>query len=231
MKLAIMQPYFFPYIGYFQLVAAVDKFVFYDDVNFIKNGWINRNRLYLGGAVRYITVPLSGASPFLKINQVDIQDGEAWRRKILESVRHSYSKAPYFDAVNSLLSGVLLSETTKIGELAKKSVVDIAAYLGLQTEFVHTSTVYQNQSLSGSARVLDICAQEQAQEYHNPPGGRDLYSEREFRERGIKLSFIEPTLARYKQFADEFMPGLSILDVLMFNSPEAVRAQMQGQAA
>ena len=73
MKLAIMQPYLFPYLGYFQLIAAVDKFVFYDDVNFIKNGWINRNRLLISGKVNYITIPLSGASSFLKINQVLVQ--------------------------------------------------------------------------------------------------------------------------------------------------------------
>jgi hypothetical protein len=230
MKLAIMQPYFFPYIGYFQLVAAVDRFVFYDDVNFIKNGWINRNRLYLGGAVRYITVPLSGASPFLKINQVDIQEGEGWRRKLLESVRHSYSKAPYFAEVNALLSDVLLSQSQKISDMAKQSVIDVSNYLGLQTEFIHSSTGYQNQSLSGAARVLDICAHEQAREYHNPPGGRELYSEEEFAKQGLKLSFIEPKLPSYKQFSDEFQPGLSILDVLMFNSPETARSMVQGQA-
>ncbi|MGZ4820006.1 MAG: WbqC family protein [Terriglobales bacterium] len=232
MKLAIMQPYFFPYLGYFQLIGAVDKFVFYDDVNFIKNGWINRNRLYLSGDVRYITVPLAGASPFEKINRVVIRQGDGWRRKILESVRHSYSKAPYFAAVNELLSSVLLSNEDRVGEVAKQSVRVVCDYLGLQRNFVQTSADYANDSLSGAARVLDICTREGARDYFNLPGGRALYDEDAFRNRGLALHFIQPSLNPYKQFSGEFCAGLSILDVLMFNSREAALSMIceQGQA-
>jgi hypothetical protein len=224
-----MQPYFFPYLGYFQLVGAVDKFVFYDDVNFIKNGWINRNRLFLSGAPRYITVPLSGASPFEKINQVALLQGDGWRRKVLESVRHSYSKAPYFTSVNELLASVLFAKEDRIGEIAKKSILAVCDYLGLQSEFVNTSAVYANESLNGIERVLDICAREGAQEYFNLPGGRELYDEAAFRNRGIALEFVQPRLTSYNQFAREFQAGLSILDVLMFNNRSAVVSMIREQ--
>jgi hypothetical protein len=222
-KLAIMQPYFFPYIGYYQLIAAVDKFVVYDDVNFIKNGWINRNRLTLAGATHYITVPLAAASPFVKINQINVQGGDGWRRKLMESIRHSYSKAPHFAEVNALIHEVLFSGAEKIGELAKTSIVTVCDHVGLKTEFVDSSSTYGNESLSGPARVLDICSKEGATEYYNLPGGRDLYREQEFAEQNIGLHFLKPSLKPYRQFVAQFQPGLSIIDVLMFNDRETVQ--------
>jgi hypothetical protein len=226
MKLAIMQPYLFPYIGYFQLVAAVDKFVFYDDVNFIKNGWINRNRLLLAGEVRYITVPLSGASPFLKINQIEVQNNGLWQKKILESLRHSYSKAPNFSIVNDLISEVLCSKKTCIGDIAADSVITVSKYLGLATNFSNSSFGYENQHLHGSERVIDICKKEKAEEYFNLPGGRELYSRESFEKENVDLLFIAPNLERYQQLGKEFHAGLSIIDVLMFNDPAKVRAML-----
>ena len=223
MRLAIMQPYLFPYIGYFQLAASVDKFVFYDDVNFIKHGWINRNRLYLNGAVRYFTIPLSGASPFLKIRQIDVQPGALWKKKMLESVRHSYSKAPYFKAANDLLQATLDSGESSIAAIARTSVRAVCAYAGLGTQFIESSAIYGNDELSGAQRVLDICQREQASDYFNPPGGRALYSEDDFSAAGVKLHFVDPCLRAYRQFGGEFQPGLSILDALMFNDARAVR--------
>lgn len=226
MKLAIMQPYLFPYIGYFQLVAAVDKFVFYDDVNFIKNGWINRNRLFLAGEVRYITVPLAGASPFLKINQIEVQNNGLWQKKMLESLRHSYSKAPNFSVINELISEVLFSGKTCIGDIAADSVLMVSKYLGLATNFSNSSSCYENEDLHGSERVIDICKKERAEEYFNLPGGRELYKRELFEKDNIDLLFITPNLERYQQLGKEFHPGLSIIDVLMFNDPAKVRAML-----
>lgn len=230
MRLAIMQPYLFPYIGYFQLVASVDRFVFYDDVNFIKNGWINRNRLYLSGAVRYFTIPLSGASPFLKINQVAVQPGELWKKKMLESVRHAYSKAPYFKAANELLETTLNSGALSIAAIARASVRAVCAHAGLDTEFVESSTMYGNAQLSGPERVLDICKLENASAYFNPPGGRELYSKEAFAAAGIDLHFVQPCLREYRQLAAGFQPGLSVLDALMFNDARAMRELIQAGA-
>lgn len=231
MKLAIMQPYLFPYIGYYQLLAAVDKFVFYDDVNFIKNGWINRNRLYLAGDVRYFTAPLSGASPFLKINEISVQAGDGWRKRIVESVRHSYAKAPHFHAVNEIISDVLFSPDTRVADLAKRSVTRVADYLGLTTQCVMSSTVYDNANLHGVERVLDICLKENAAAYYNLPGGRALYDQESFQSRNIDLYFISPQLPCYRQFSPEFQTGLSIIDMLMFNDKLAARQMLNAEAS
>ena len=149
MKLAIMQPYFFPYIGYFQLINAVDKFVFYDDVNYIKGGWINRNRLFLADAVRYITVPLAGASSFEKINKTHVKTGDEWVKAMLSSVAQYYGKAPFYKPVHGLLESVLTSPNANLATLARHSITAIADYLGMATEFVQSSTVYGNQEKRG----------------------------------------------------------------------------------
>jgi hypothetical protein len=223
MKLAIMQPYLFPYIGYFQLAAAVDKFVFYDDVNFIKNGWINRNRVLQGDNVRYLTVPLSGASPSLKINEVRVEPRERWLRKLLESVRHAYGKAPHYPQVSALIGRILAEPLASVSLLASHTVMEICGYLEIDTEFVPSSTKYDNAQLKGTDRVIDICTREQASTYVNLPGGRALYDRATFTARGVELAFIEPNLCAYAQFDGAFHPALSILDVLMFNSKNSVR--------
>lgn len=218
-----MQPYLFPYIGYFQLLSHVDRFVFYDDVNFIKNGWINRNRLGLDGEAKYFTVPLNAASAFQKIRDVAITPADGWRRKLGESIRHAYRKAPHFAPVSSLVANVFDTDTLHIGQLAKTSVRQVANYLGLKTEFIDSSVRYGNADLRGMDRVLDICRREQATDYFNVPGGRALYEPGAFVERGIRLHFIEPLPFEYAQGKSNFLPSLSIIDVLMYNDPARVR--------
>lgn len=231
MKLAIMQPYLFPYIGYFQLAAASDRFVFYDDVNFIKNGWINRNRIALGDDIRYLTVPLSGASPSLKINEVAVQPPGVWLRKTLEQVRHAYARAPYYAPVSELVARILSAPAHDIGELAARSVTAICDYVGIRTEFVPSSTIYANAQLKSVERVLDICRAEHATTYVNLPGGRALYSADTFAAAGIELAFIEPDLRSYPQSGTPFIPALSILDVLMFNGPSQVKDMLCAREA
>ncbi|MFM0216006.1 MULTISPECIES: WbqC family protein [Paraburkholderia] len=226
MKLAIMQPYVFPYIGYFQLAAAVDRFVFYDDVNYIKNGWINRNRMLIGDQVHYLTVPLVRASSSLKICDVQIQPREQWLRKLLESIRHAYAKAPHYTSVSELIGSIFATPTGRISVLASHSVTEICRYLDMDTTFVPTSSDYANTHLKGEERVLDICRQEGARTYVNLPGGRDLYSPARFATAGLEISFIEPELRPYPQSAQSgsnFHPALSILDVLMYNSRDEVK--------
>lgn len=221
-----MQPYFLPYLGYFQLAAQVEKFVFYDDVNFIKNGWINRNRLLLGTEARYFTIPLRDASSFAKISEVGVQPAAAWRRKMLDTVRQAYGRAPSFASVFALLENVLDPTVERIAEIAKRSVTAVAQYLGMSTHFVWTSANYGNQSLTGPARVLDICRREGAAEYYNLPGGRELYDAGEFAAAGVSLRFIQSQLPPYDQRRPEFVPGLSILDVLMWNDRQSAAAMI-----
>lgn len=231
MKLALMQPYLFPYIGYFQLLSQVERFVFYDDVNFIKNGWINRNRLSLNGAPQYFTVPLSNASPFQKIRDVAITPASGWRRKLGESIRHAYSRAPHFATVSALVQRVFDTDTLRIGELAKTSVRQVADYLDLATEFIDSSAPYGNADLHGMQRVLDICRIEHATDYYNVPGGRALYESAAFAERGVRLHFVEPLPFKYMQGGPDFLPSLSIIDVLMYNDPARVRGLLARCAA
>lgn len=228
MKLAIMQPYFFPYIGYFQLIYAIDKFVFYDDVNFIKGGWINRNKLFLGGSVKYFTIPLAGASSFEKINKTRIQNADMWVASLLSSIRQSYAKAPYFEQVNYLIEGILRDHDGYLSTIARNSVLSTTQYLGLKRNFVRSSSIYMNEQKKGVDRVLDICRIEQATEYWNLPGGRDLYHEDDFVVDNIDLKFVNVSTTPYRQHSPEFQPRLSILDVLMFNDPTVVRDMLKG---
>jgi hypothetical protein len=225
-RLAIMQPYFFPYLGYFQLAASVDTFVFYDDVNFRKGGFVNRNRLLVSGRVGYFTVPLSKASSSSTIDQVQIDGSKPWRRRLATTLRSSYARAPHFRAVFELFERVSSLEDGRISELAKRSVRLVAEYVGLATTFVDSSSVYGNAERSGVERVLDVCRRENAAAYHNLPGGAKLYGDDEFERAGLCLRFVAPRVAPYPQFSAPFVPNLSMLDVLMFNDAASVREKL-----
>lgn len=222
MKLAIMQPYIFPYLGYFQLIHAVDKFVFYDDVNFIKGGWINRNKILLNRKESMFTVPLASPSPNKKIKEVYIHDGiySQWYKKFEKSLIQSYSKTPFFRDIFPLVQQTFDCNSISIAELSKRSIKSVVEYLDLDVSFIESSDVYGNSILRAQERVLDICARENASIYINASGGVDLYDSDSFIENGRVLKFIYPELGEYQQFDSEFHPGLSMLDVLMFNGRE-----------
>jgi len=222
-KLAIMQPYIFPYIGYFQLVNAVDKFVFYDDVDFIKQGWINRNYLLVNDNPSLFSIPVKNISSNQKIKDVEIVENKKWKKTFLRTIFYSYKKAPFFDAIYNLVESITDSGENKIGMLAISSIRKVASYLNINTEFSISAGRYENDSLTGEARVLDICQQENATHYINPIGGRSLYSKELFSRHGIELSFIKTGDVTYEQFGNTFVPSLSIIDVMMFNLPEQIR--------
>ena len=224
MKLAIMQPYLFPYIGYFQLINAVDKFVVYDDVNFIKQGWINRNNILVQGKALLFTVPLENASSFAKINEIELHQKlyQNWKVKFLRTVEQSYKKAPFFDKVFNLIQLVFDSEDQDISKLATTSIIEVCRYLDITTQIVKTSSIYGNDFLSGKERVIDICKIEDTGHYINPIGGVDLYNKDYFNEEGIQLNFIKSLPVTYQQFTEEFIPWLSIIDSLMFNQPTEI---------
>jgi hypothetical protein len=228
MTLAIMQPYLFPYVGYFQLIQAVDKFVFYDDVNFIKQGWINRNRILQANEAVYFTLPVKSISSFTKIcdTQIDEKSFPLWRNKFLKTLQYNYTKAPYFTQAFSIIENVLTADTLLINNLAKESIIAIADYIGIETTFNPSSSMYNNQHLSSQARVIDICIKENASTYINMPGGAALYNETDFANEKIKLNFIKSKIPAYKQFNDTFQPGLSIIDVMMFCSKEQIKEMM-----
>lgn len=220
MKLGVMQPYFFPYIGYFQLIKAVDTFIFYDDVNYIKNGWINRNRILLNGGAHFLTVHQKGASPNKLINEVEIIDN---RSKLKKTIMAAYGRAPYFREVWSLIEDILGYETDSVSELAAYSVIKTCKYLDLDTKFEFSSTSYsQTASLKKEKRLIAICNLNGSREYINPIGGIELYDKEIFMRSNIDLYFLKSGKILYHQFGNSFVDNLSIIDVLMFNNRESI---------
>ena len=213
-----------PYIGYFQLIYTVDKFIFYDDVTFIKQGWINRNQILINNQANMFSVPLANASSHTLIKDVLISTNryEKWKKSFLSSIIFSYKKAKNYEQVRILIESILFEPPESVSEFAIKSIVEVSKYLDITTEFAICSESYSNTHLSGQDRVLDICKQEGATIYINPIGGMDLYSESVFLAQNTDLFFIKTQNVRYKQYSAEFVPFLSIIDVLMFNDKEHV---------
>lgn len=219
-----MQPYFLPYLGYFQLMASVDKFIVYDDVNFIKRGWVNRNNLLVNGAAHLITIPLSNGKRDVLIRDVLVSPSErVWCDKMMRTIQLSYSKAPMFEDVYPMVDELMNSNETSISRLNVNALKWVCRYLSISVEIVESSERYKNRGLERSARLADICMQEHATHYINACGGRSLYDQTMFDPYGIKLSFLEPELLPYSQGNVDFVPGLSILDILMYNRVEVAR--------
>lgn len=217
-----MQPYLFPYIGYFQMIKHVDSFVFYDDVNFIKGGWINRNRILINKKDFLITVPLKNPSQNNLIKNIEISSSnyDTWKKKTLRAIEHSYRKASYFESTYHLISTVLNHKFEKISDLAIESITTVSSHLDLKVNFITSSEKYNNKTLERSDRLIDICNQENIKTYINPISGQELYNKEYFLRQKINLNFINPLPIKYHQFKNNFIPNLSIIDILMFNSIE-----------
>ena len=215
MTLGIMQPYFMPYIGYWQLMAAVDTYVVYDDVNYIKGGWVARNNILLNGQKHMFTITLNGASPNKLFNEITIKDDFKKFSRLIES---AYRKAPYYSEVSALLDKIYNYEDKSLGAFMMHSFQVVLDYLEINTKLVLSSTIAKENSLRGKDKVKHICHLLGADTYYNAIGGQELYDKNDFKADGIDLYFVQPNLAPYVQLAKEFVPGLSIIDVLMYNS-------------
>jgi hypothetical protein len=222
MKLAIMQPYFFPYIGYWQLIHAVDRFVIYEDVNYIKGGWVNRNRILINGEPAFMTVPLHQASPSQRICETTIQSSLLWRDKLVKMVEMAYRRAPYFQEAFPVVEKLIRYESNSLCDYLTCQLQALAAFLGIDTRFVVSSRCYGNDDLSGQVRILDICKKEGASTYINPQGGTGLYDRAAFEDTGVELKFLMPIQSEYKQFGPVHVPWLSIIDIMMFNSKSQI---------
>lgn len=224
-----MQPYIFPYIGYFQMIKAVDVFVFYDDVNYIKGGWINRNKININSNSTYFTIPLKNSSSFKKINEIEIFKESKDYNKIIKSIEQAYKKAPYYEEIMPIIRDVLNSDYQTISELTIESIQVISNYLQIDTVFKVSSLDFSYTiNLERSERLIEIVKKCDGNQYINAIGGKDLYSKAYFKNHGIELNFIEPQRIEYQQFGNEFIPWLSIIDILMFNSPAKVN-ELLGQ--
>ena len=156
MKIGIIQPYFFPYMGYFQLMNVVDKFVIFDDVNFMKKKWINRNQILIGGQPSFITVPLKKVSQNKLILEIEIANDPKWKSRLLNTIRSAYGRAPVFKPVYSIIEDLLSINHTHISKLAADSLKIVCKYLNIRTCFVESSTIYKNAHLKSQERILDI---------------------------------------------------------------------------
>jgi len=226
--IAIMQPYIFPYIGYFQLFEVCDIFVSLDDVQYIRSGWINRNRILYDGRPKYITFPVKKAPSNTRIDHYVFYDNIGKdKRKILSTLRQVYSKAPFFRSLYPLLEDIVKANENNVARFAENSLKRIIDYLGINVYIKCSSRLDFDKSLKGQDRVIEIVNELGGDRYVNPIGGQDLYSSAEFAENNIDLRFLECEAEPYKQFFYEFVPNLSIIDVLMFNSIEQVRAMLK----
>ena len=230
MTLAIMQPYLFPYIGYFQLMNAVDEFVVYDNIQYTKKGWINRNRILVNGKDAYITFPLKKDSDYLDIKDRYLADD--WvleRKKILNRISESYRKAASFEFVYPVIEKIILFEETNLFKFILNSLTVLKEYLSIKTLFPISSEIPINHELKAEKKVIAICKAKNADVYINPIGGMDMYSKDEFKKEGIDLRFLKATDVTYKQFNNDFVPFLSIIDVMMFNTKEEMKEMIKNK--
>lgn len=230
-----MQPYFFPYLGYFHLISSVDLLVIYDVVQFSKGGWLNRNRiLHPNKGWQYITAPLKRASYQNHIDKAiaikSIETSEtAWPQRVVNQLTHYKKAAPFYLNVIPFVHDCLFFETRFIAELNTNILVQVCDYIDIEFHYQLASQLQidLNDDLDAEEKVLHICEHFGATQYVNLPGGRHLYNKTKFTAKGIELMFCELPPMTYDCQSYEFIPSLSIIDVLMWNTPEKVREHLE----
>ncbi|NBA87073.1 hypothetical protein GVN16_14980 [Emticicia sp. CRIBPO] len=227
MKVGIMQPYFLPYIGYFQLIKAVDTFIVYDNIQFSKKGWINRNRVLINGQDEYISLPLKKDSDYLMVNQRFLSDTfEQDKQKALRKIYENYRKAEHFEEAYPVIESCYNNPERNLFDFVWGSIRNVCGYLNIKTPLVISSEIGIDHQLKSQDKVIALCKEVKADEYINPIGGVELYDKKDFNDKGIDLQFIESTPREYKQFSGSFLSKLSILDVMMFNSAEEIMTML-----
>lgn len=222
MRLAIMQPYFFPYIGYFQLIASVDLFIVYDNIKYTKKGWINRNRMLQNGKDVMFSLPLKSDTDYLDVCQRELST-DFNRDKLLNQIKGAYRRAPYFEQTFPLIGEIVRHENTNLFRFLQHAIVRTCEHLGITTEIRISSDIAIDHTLKNQDKVLALCEAVGANTYVNAIGGMELYSKETFRDKGIDLKFIQSKPFEYPQLGDVFVPWLSIIDVMMFNPMDAIR--------
>ena len=229
MIIGINQPYFLPYIGYFQLISAVETFVVYDNIKYTKKGWINRNRILVNSQDEYISLPLKKDSDFLNIDQRFLADSfEDDKLKLLRKVHSCYRKAPFFDQAYAVLDQAMNSEKRNLFDFLLFSLTTVCNYLDIKTPIIASSSLAIDHDLKGEEKVYALCQHLKTDTYVNAIGGKimGLYDKDKFLEQGIKLEFLKTRFMEYPQFGGNFIPWLSILDVMMFNDVEQIRKML-----
>lgn len=224
---AVMQPYFYPYIGYYHLVSAVDTFVVFDDVNFIKKGWINRNNILLNGEAHLFTLSIKDLSQNKKINESFIFEPVTTKTKVLNLIRNAYAKAPFFEETFETLKTLILNPEDNIALYNMENLRGLSNYLGLKAKFVLSSEIKHNYEEKGQNKILSILKSLGASTYVNAVGGKELYVADDFKKNDIDLFFVNSGQVKYQQYGENFLSHLSIIDVLMFNGKKHTQELLQ----
>lgn len=225
--IAIMQPYFLPYIGYFQLMSVVDEFVIYDNIQFSKRGWIHRNRIIENGKDVYITLPIKKDSDYLDIDKRFLADNiEAQRKKLIAKIENNYRKAPYFNETIVLCHEIFNCKAKNLFDYIYNSLIVLMRHLEINTLITKSSSIEIDHTLKSSEKVKAIVNKLKGEIYINPIGGVELYDKKDFNKNGIDLRFIKTNTIVYHQSNNKFIEFLSIVDVLMYNDKEKVKKML-----
>ena len=226
MKIGIMQPYFFPYIGYFSLIDYTDHFVFFDTPQYIQRGWVNRNRLINPKeGFNYMTVPIRKAPQETPINKIYIDNSKPWREKIYGQLTVYKKRAPYYDKVIELLHQILDEQYTLISKLNIESIKNVCNYMGIKTTFETFSEMDLDidEVTAPDEWALNITQKLGYDTYVNPIGGMDFFDRNKYIKQNVKISFMQSNLKPYMQRIGRYEGGLSIIDVMMFNSRDEIK--------
>ena len=227
MRLALMQPYFFPYIGYFQLMAAADLFVVFDDVQYIKRGWVNRNRILVNASPQWITMPVVAASHRLTIVERYYTSPKRSAAELAARISSAYKHAPFLRETMALIEECLAFDDPNVAKFNTNLLTCVARRMSIRTPFKCSSEIAKDSAVVGAeSRVIDMCARLGATTYINLIGGRALYTSARFAEHGIDLRFLHSDAKPYPQRGGEFVPSLSVIDVLMFNDDAEIQRML-----
>lgn len=227
-KIAIMQPYFLPYIGYFQLMNAVDEFVIYDNIQFSKRGWIHRNRILENAKDTYVSLPIKKDSDYLDVKDRYLANNfEKQKNKILSKIKNNYRRAPYFKEVFPIVENIFSFENTNLFDFVFNSILVLKKYLDINTNITISSEIDIDHSLKSSDKVKAIVKQQEGYVYINSIGGQELYNKADFESDDIVLLFLRTNEFIYKQYDNEFIKFLSIIDVLFFNDIDSVKTYLK----
>jgi len=217
MNIAIMQPYFFPYIAYFQLINEVDTFVFYNDVQFRKNSWFHRNRISPYSSEEefiYIGLKLKKHNSKSNINEITLDNGIVWKKKFLKKLKFSYKFNSQLNSIYNYLEDILRNDVLTLSEFNIKTLKYVSNLLNIKDKVFINSNELGNSIYSGVERIVHTCKLLEADKYLNLIGGRDLYDKDYFSNNGIELKFLET------KESPLFNSYYSILDLLLKNKKE-----------
>jgi len=227
MKIAIMQPYLFPYIGYWQLINAVDTFIIYDNIQFSKKSWFNRNYILLNGQKKLFSIPLKKNFDNLHVKDRFLSNEKKIKvKKILAQIENSYKKAPYFSNAFPFIKGIFEFNEENLFKYVYNSIIQICLYFDIKTQIDISSNINIDHNLKAQDKVIAINNALKSSQYINPIGGVKLYSSDKFYKDNIKLNFLESELTKYKQFNNDFIPYLLIIDVMMFKNKKDIKIML-----